>query len=165
MSNFKIEVFGTEIIDSDIESVKNSARFLQKTLNNTSENGNFTVKVFDFDKNMNVSLVEYEKPTAITGRQDSEGVIQVMVKNLVKSGFVVEDAVNSVPDITGESLNFSDNHYTVNYANLFDSLTEFSVNKDTFAVDFKNTLSDILINGAAGGSNFMKQAKAQQKKS
>lgn len=169
MSNFQIEVFGSHIVDTDVESVKKEARALKMILDSyTAQNGtgDIKVKVFDYSTHKNVSLVEYEAPVVFTGRQDSEGMIQVMVKHLVKGGFVTENAVESIPDLTDKSMNLStDNHYSVNYADLYESLAEFVVNDETFATDFKNTLSEILLNNTAGGSNFMKIAKNQAKKS
>jgi len=166
MSKFQIEVAASVVKDTNVESVKDDARFIQRIIDEMfGENGNYFVKVFDYENSKNVSLKQYEKPTIFTGRQDSEGIIQVMVRNLVKAGFVREEASASVPEITEPSMNLSaENHYTVNYGNLHDSLIPFAINEETFAVEFKDTLSDILMNNAAGGSGFMKKAKQAQKK-
>lgn len=164
MSKFRIEVSGSSIVDSELATVQEQARFLQETLDRSAVEG-LNVTLFDYDRYANVSFAKPAPVVAYTGRQESEGVVQSLVRSLVQSNLVSAEVSDQVPAITAKVVQVDGSrHYSPNYGELYDQVLSFAVNADTFATDYKSVLSDILLNNAAGGSGFMKKAKNDAKK-
>lgn len=161
MSKFRVEVSGCAIVDADTPGeARERGLFLQDILNSVNAD-KYRVSVYDYDQGTQVSLKHFEKVVAFSGRQESEGLVQGIVRMLVQ-GKLINAAVNEkVAEITEGSMQLDEatRHYSVDYGKLHDLLVEFAVDADTFAVDFKNVLSDVLLNNATRGAAFMKKAK------
>lgn len=161
MSKVRVEVSGYVILDvEDVNDARDAGHFLKDTLDNIHPD-RFHVSAFDFDAGRKVSLERFKAPRVFTGRQESESTVQGMVRMLVQGKFVNSDISNATAAITENSLKLDEltNHYSVDYGKLYDEVLPFAVDADTFAVDFKNVLSDVLINNATRGAAFMKEAK------
>lgn len=161
MSKVRVEVSGYVILDvEDVDDARDAGRFLKDTLDNIHPD-QFHVSAFDFDAGRKVSLERFDKVVAYTGRQESESTVQGMVRMLVQGKILNADVNAGMADITANSLRLDEatNHYSVDYDKLHDEILPFAVDADTFAVDFKNVLSDVLVNNATRGAAFMKEAK------
>lgn len=164
MSNFRFEVLGAVVSDTEKKEAVEKARFLQKMID--CEVSGFEVKVFDYETYSYVSLAEPKKVNVYTGRQESEGMVQGLVRSLVQSNLISADVNNHMGAITSTVVQVDESrHYSPNYSDLHDKLVDYAVNAETFALDFKNALSDALLNSTVGGSPFMKKAKASAKQS
>lgn len=161
MSKVSVEISGYVILDvEDVDDARDAGRFLKDTLDNIHP-GCFRVSAFDFDAKRDISLERFKAPRVFTGHQESESAIQGLIRMLVQGKFVNSDISNATAAITENSLKLDEltNHYSVDYGKLYDEVLPFAITPDTFAVDFKNVLSDVLINNATRGAAFMKEAK------
>jgi len=165
MSNFRFEVSGSVVSASDKKQAVENARFLQKLVDSSGVSG-FQVRLFDYDSSKYVFLDEPKQVKAYTGRQESEGMVQGLVRSLIQSQLVNSDVNAQMGDITAKVVQVDDaRHYSPNYSDLHDALVPYAVNPDSFATDFKNSLADVLLNSTVGGTPFMKKAKANAKQS
>lgn len=161
MSKVRIEVSGIVILDvEDISEAREAGIFLKDTLDNIHSD-KFSVAAFDYDSGRKVSLERFKKVVAYSGRQESEGLIQGIIRMLVQGKFVDSAVTNNVAQISEASLKLDEltRHYSVDYGKLHDEVLSFAFDSDTFASSFKQVLSEVLLNNAAGGSSFMKKAK------
>lgn len=161
MSKFRIDVSGSVIVEADTAAeAREVGLFLKDTLDNIHP-GKFRVSGFDFAGNNNLSLTRFDNIVAYTGRQESEGLVQGIVRMLVQGKLVNADVSDSTGDITERSIQLDDatRHYSVDYGKLYDETLPFAMDSETFAVDFKNVISDVLLNNATRGAAFMKKAK------
>lgn len=161
MSKVRIEVSGIVILDvENVSEAREAGIFLKDTLDNIHSD-KFHVSAFDYDSGRKVSLERFKKVVTYSGRQESEGLVQGIVRMLVQGKLVEPSVSSNVSQITEASLKLDDltRHYSVDYGKLYDETLSYAVDSDTFAVNFKQVLSDVLLNSAAGGASFMKKAK------
>lgn len=161
MSKVRIEVSGYVILDvEDVNEAREAGIFLKDTLDNIHSD-KFHVSGYDYESGRNVSLERFKPVVGYTGKQESEGMVQGIVRMLVQGKLVSSDVSAKVAEITADSMRLDEatRNYSVDYDKLHNATAEFAVDTDTFAVDFKNVLSDVLINNATRGAAFMKKAK------
>lgn len=161
MSKVRVEVSGYVILDvEDVNDARDAGRFLKDTLDNIHPD-RFSVSAFDFDAGRNLSLERFKAPRVFTGRQESESAIQGLIRMLVQGKLLRDEVNGQVAKITEYSLVMEQgtNHYTPDYGKVYANVSGYAINPDTFAVDFKNVLADVLLNNATRGAAFMKEAK------
>lgn len=161
MSKVSVEVSGYVILDvEDVDDARDAGRFLKDTLDNIHP-GCFRVSAFDFDAKRDISLERFKAPLVFTGHQESESAIQGLIRMLVQQKLLRDEVNGQVTKITEDSLVMEQGttHYTPDYGKVYANVSSYAITPDTFAVDFKNVLSDVLINNATRGAAFMKEAK------
>lgn len=161
MSKVNIEVSGYVILDvEDVNDARDAGRFLKETLDNIHP-GRFRVSAFDYDTKRDISLERFKAPRVFTGRQASESAIQGLIRMLVQGKLLRDEVNGQVAKITEYCLVMEQGttHYTPDYGKVYANVLSYAIAPDTFAVDFKNVLSDVLVNNATRGAAFMKEAK------
>lgn len=143
-------MISAEAIDRAIY-LQNVMRMIDPNLNIHLYNGGYKI-----------GLIERKDDTvAYRGRQESQGTVQGTVRMLVQNGLVDESINEKVTEITDQAVVLDGTVYSPSFDVIYEAAKPFANNSDTFARDFKGVVADVLLNGAAGGSTFMKDAKKQ----